>query len=121
MRHKDLKIAVIGLGYVGLPLAVEFGKRRPVIGFDIVSELNAKNCAVDVYDPRVDEREIESEFGFLAISELTEGQYDGIFIAVAHNEFKNMDADRIRSLGKASTVIYDLKYVLTEDQADLRL
>ncbi|MFA9199704.1 MAG: nucleotide sugar dehydrogenase, partial [Cypionkella sp.] len=28
-------IAVIGLGYVGLPLAVEFGKRRPVVGFDI--------------------------------------------------------------------------------------
>lgn len=32
---KNLKIAVIGLGYVGLPLAVEFGKHRPVIGFDI--------------------------------------------------------------------------------------
>ena len=32
----DMKtIAVIGLGYVGLPLAVEFGKSRPVIGFDI--------------------------------------------------------------------------------------
>lgn len=29
------KIAIIGLGYVGLPLAVEFGKKRPVIGFDI--------------------------------------------------------------------------------------
>lgn len=29
------KIAIIGLGYVGLPLAVEFGKERPVIGFDI--------------------------------------------------------------------------------------
>ncbi len=28
-------LAIIGLGYVGLPLAVEFGKRRPVIGFDI--------------------------------------------------------------------------------------
>ena len=28
-------IAVIGLGYVGLPLAVEFGKMRPVVGFDI--------------------------------------------------------------------------------------
>lgn len=36
--HKPLhgyKIAIIGLGYVGLPLAVEFGKFRPVIGFDI--------------------------------------------------------------------------------------
>ena len=29
------KIAVIGLGYVGLPLAAEFGKKRPVLGFDI--------------------------------------------------------------------------------------
>jgi UDP-N-acetyl-D-galactosamine dehydrogenase len=34
-------IAIIGLGYVGLPLAVEFGKLRPVIGFDI----NAKRIA----------------------------------------------------------------------------
>ena len=32
---KFTKIAVIGLGYVGLPLAVEFGKKRKVIGFDI--------------------------------------------------------------------------------------
>ena len=35
MNLSDLKIAVIGLGYVGLPLAVEFGKDRTVIGFDI--------------------------------------------------------------------------------------
>lgn len=33
----ELKIAVIGLGYVGLPLAVEFGKKRSVVGFDINS------------------------------------------------------------------------------------
>ena len=31
----DIKLAIIGLGYVGLPLAVEFGKNRPVLGFDI--------------------------------------------------------------------------------------
>ncbi len=31
----NAKIAIIGLGYVGLPLAVEFGKHRPVLGFDI--------------------------------------------------------------------------------------
>jgi UDP-N-acetyl-D-galactosamine dehydrogenase len=34
----DGLIAVVGLGYVGLPLAVEFGKLRPVVGFDISSE-----------------------------------------------------------------------------------
>ena len=32
---KDLRIGVIGLGYVGLPLAVEFGKKYPTVGFDI--------------------------------------------------------------------------------------
>ena len=31
----EMKLAIIGLGYVGLPLAVEFGKKRPVVGFDI--------------------------------------------------------------------------------------
>ena len=31
----DLKLAVVGLGYVGLPLAIEFGKQRSVVGFDI--------------------------------------------------------------------------------------
>jgi len=34
-KLEDINLAVIGLGYVGLPLAVEFGKKRPVIGFDI--------------------------------------------------------------------------------------
>ena len=35
MNLTNAKIAIIGLGYVGLPLAVEFGKKRPVLGFDI--------------------------------------------------------------------------------------
>ena len=35
MKAKDTRIAVIGLGYVGLPLAVEFGKRYLTIGFDV--------------------------------------------------------------------------------------
>lgn len=41
---KNVEIAVIGLGYVGLPLAVEFGKKYKTIGFDInqtrIDELN---------------------------------------------------------------------------------
>jgi UDP-N-acetyl-D-glucosamine/UDP-N-acetyl-D-galactosamine dehydrogenase len=45
MNLNQEKIAVIGLGYVGLPLAVEFGKQRPVLGFDInaarIAELQA--------------------------------------------------------------------------------
>ena len=35
MQSSDSSIAIVGLGYVGLPLAVEFGRKRKVIGFDI--------------------------------------------------------------------------------------
>jgi len=38
MNLDDKKIAVIGLGYVGLPLAMEFARTRPVVGFDIRRE-----------------------------------------------------------------------------------
>jgi UDP-N-acetyl-D-galactosamine dehydrogenase len=45
VKLNEVKIAVIGLGYVGLPLAVEFGKHSPTVGFDIraarVAELRA--------------------------------------------------------------------------------
>jgi UDP-N-acetyl-D-galactosamine dehydrogenase len=50
----NINIAVIGLGYVGLPLAVEFSKKYPVVGFDKkqtrINELNTGNdrtCEVD--------------------------------------------------------------------------
>ena len=53
MQLEDKKIAIIGLGYVGLPLAVEFGKSRPVVGFDInltrITELKSgKDCTLEV-------------------------------------------------------------------------
>lgn len=53
MNAENQKIALIGLGYVGLPLAVEFGKVRPVLGFDIndarIAELRAgKDSTLEV-------------------------------------------------------------------------
>ncbi len=44
----DTKIGVIGLGYVGLPLAVEFGKKYPTVGFDIsAARIEALRRGVD--------------------------------------------------------------------------
>ena len=55
MTSEIKKIAVIGLGYVGLPVAVEFGKSRPVIGFDIstgrIDALRAGNDATKEVSP----------------------------------------------------------------------
>ena len=38
MNLSAARVAVVGLGYVGLPLAVEFGKLRPTLGFDVLKE-----------------------------------------------------------------------------------
>ena len=35
IKEKNIKLAIIGLGYVGLPLALEFGKTKVVVGYDI--------------------------------------------------------------------------------------
>ena len=46
---QNLKLAIIGLGYVGLPLAVEFGKKRSVVGFDInATRINDLKAGKDV-------------------------------------------------------------------------
>ena len=45
---KNIEIAIIGLGYVGLPLAVEFGKKYKTCGFDINEErVNKLNKGID--------------------------------------------------------------------------
>ena len=55
------------------------------------------------------------------IDELRPGHYDAIIIAVAHNEFLEMTAKMFRELGKDRHVLYDVKCVLSESEADGRL
>ena len=48
MNIEKVKIAVIGQGYVGLPLAIEFGKKYPTLGFDInIARIDELNKGVD--------------------------------------------------------------------------
>lgn len=87
------RIAIIGLGYVGLPLAVEVGERRPVIGLDI------------------DLKRIESlRAGHDRTLQVTDGE-------LAH-AVRLVFAD---ALGKPRHVLYDLKYALPAGESDLRL
>ncbi|EKO3729830.1 Vi polysaccharide biosynthesis UDP-N-acetylglucosamine C-6 dehydrogenase TviB [Vibrio metschnikovii] len=88
---------------------------------DIIHELQDYGVQVDCYDPWINAKEAEHEYAISPISVPVAGQYDGIILAVAHDEFAQMGAAKIRSLGKTEHVLYDLKYVLPREQADLRL
>lgn len=88
---------------------------------DIVRELGEYNVQVDVYDPWVDADEARTEYGITPISRPEEGVYDGIVLAVSHQQFVDMGAAAVRRLGKPEHVLYDLKYVFAAHDADLRL
>jgi UDP-N-acetyl-D-galactosamine dehydrogenase len=88
---------------------------------DIVRELADYNVATDVYDPWVSVEEVQHEYGLTPIAEPQSGSYDAIVLAVAHEQFRAMGAGKIRALGKDAHVLYDLKYILSPEDADLRL
>ena len=88
---------------------------------DIISELKEYGVDVDVYDPWVDSEEAQHEYGVTPVPELTEGYYDGVVVAVAHNQFKQMGIDGMKALAKSEHVIYDLKYIVDAGLADIRL
>ncbi|MBW9272342.1 MAG: Vi polysaccharide biosynthesis UDP-N-acetylglucosamine C-6 dehydrogenase TviB [Candidatus Thiodiazotropha sp. (ex. Lucinisca nassula)] len=88
---------------------------------DIVSEFEDYGAQVDVYDPWVSLVEAEEEYGLRPISEIKEGEYDAVILAVAHREFRQMGVEKIRTLCKENGVLFDVKNVLPADAVDARL
>ncbi|MCU4306307.1 Vi polysaccharide biosynthesis UDP-N-acetylglucosamine C-6 dehydrogenase TviB [Acinetobacter ursingii] len=88
---------------------------------DMVKALKEYDLDLDIYDPWVDETEVQHEYGLAPIKELHQGQYDAIVLAVAHDQFKNMTIDQFKQLGKEKHVLYDLKYVIDKAHSDIRL
>ena len=116
IQVEDAKVLILGLS---------FKENCPDIRntriIDIVNELKEYHTQIDVYDPWVDAAEAEHEYGISPVQTLENGKYDAVILAVAHQQFKVMGADAIRALGKADHVLYDLKYVLSQAESDLRL
>ena len=88
---------------------------------DILRELNEFGVDIDCYDPWVNKEQAKSEYKINPITEPLTNAYDAIILAVAHEEFKQMGETGIRSLGKDSHIVYDLKYILEPTQSDMRL
>lgn len=88
---------------------------------DIIKELCEYGIEANVYDPWVSVEEARHEYNIIPIQELQQNVYDAIILAVGHQQFKAMGIDSIRALGKSVHVVYDLKYVFSAEQSDLRL
>lgn len=88
---------------------------------DIIAELVDYNCKVDVFDPWVNMKDAKREYKITPTLHPATGSYDGIVLAVAHHQFKAMGVKAIRALGTANHVLYDLKYLFSIEESDIRL
>ena len=89
---------------------------------DVVQELRGYGAHVDVYDPWADQAQVRHEYGIdILTSAPARGQYDGIVLAVAHAQFRDMGPDAIHAWGKTDHVLYDIKSLLPPDRVDARL
>jgi len=88
---------------------------------DSINKLKDYNINVDVYDPWVSPAAAQHEYGITPVHEPVAGKYDAIVLAVAHRQFREMSAAQLRRFGKERHVLFDLKYVLPKEDADMRL
>ncbi|AQS51920.1 MAG TPA: Vi polysaccharide biosynthesis UDP-N-acetylglucosamine C-6 dehydrogenase TviB [Paenalcaligenes hominis] len=121
MTKKRIQVQGARVLLMGLTFKENCPDLRNTRVVDIVRELAEYDVNVDVYDPWLDAEATEKEYGIVPITQPDVGQYDGIVLAVAHDAFKELGIDAIRSFGKATHVLYDLKYVLDSSESDLRL
>jgi UDP-N-acetyl-D-glucosamine/UDP-N-acetyl-D-galactosamine dehydrogenase len=112
-EHKIVNSRVLILGITFKENCPDIRNSRVV---DVYQELTQFGMQVDVHDPWADPHEIQEEYGF----SLTQpnGQYDGILLAVSHQEFKNLDFEQLR---KKNSVIFDIKSFLDRSLVDSRL
>jgi UDP-N-acetyl-D-glucosamine/UDP-N-acetyl-D-galactosamine dehydrogenase len=88
---------------------------------NVIKKLQEFNCNLDFHDPWANRNEIKEIYNIYPHAELSQNTYDGIVIAVAHEEFKKMGIKAISNLCKKNHVIYDLKYLFSKNQTNLRL
>jgi len=121
MTKKGIQVQGAKVLVMGLTFKENCPDLRNTRVVDIIKELSEYNMDVDVFDPWVDVAEAQHEYGVTPVKEVQPGVYDGIILAVSHQQFVEMGVAAIRALGKPQHVLYDLKYVLTAEEADIRL
>ena len=121
MIKKCIQIAEANILIMGLTFKENCPDYRNTRVIDLIKEFKSFNCKVDVYDPWVNKKNVANEYKFEPIDEPIKGKYDVIIIAVAHNEFKLLSEDLIRSYGKSNHILYDIKYILKSNESDGRL
>ncbi|GCB35832.1 MULTISPECIES: nucleotide sugar dehydrogenase [Bacteroides] len=85
---------------------------------DIVKSLKEYNLNLTIYDPWANPAVAMHEYGIEITNKLPADKFDAVVLGVAHNEFTGMD---VKLFGKEKSIVYDVKWVLPNTEANGRL
>ena len=101
IKVKDSKVLILG---------ITFKENCPDVRntkvVDVISALKEYGTKITVYDPLANREEVENEYGLESLNEIPSKKFDGILLAVAHNEFLEID---LSTLKKEKSIVYDVK------------
>ena len=104
-----------------LILGITFKENCPDIRnsrvIDVYQELKEFGVEVEVYDPWASKHEIKEEYSITLLDSLTD-KYDGILLAVSHDEFKSLNLENFKN---KNAVIFDIKGICDKNSVDARL
>lgn len=121
MAQKGNIIATSKVLIMGLTFKENCPDLRNTRVIDIINELKKYKITVDVFEPIADSLEAKQEYGLDLIKKPQKNQYNGIILAVAHDAFKKLSINEIKSYTKENQVIYDVKHIYNKNEVDGRL
>tara|TARA_Y100001954_G_C15820313_1_gene609591 strand:+ start:2014 stop:3300 length:1287 start_codon:yes stop_codon:yes gene_type:complete len=114
---KDIQIKDSSILILGITFKENCPDIRNTKVIDIINHLKSFNMDISIYDPLADPKEVKIVYDLNLITELNEKSYDAIVLAVSHDEFHDIEFDKIR---KDNSVLYDVKNFIG-DKADGKL
>ncbi len=121
MIQNGLSVADSNILILGLTFKENCNDLRNTKVADMITEFESYGTKVDVYDPWADPKEASKEYGLNLIDKPKQNRYQAIVLAVAHNEFKELGAEKIREFGADNSILYDVKHILPKEMVDGRL
>ncbi len=109
MLNNDLKVKGSKILILGITFKENCPDVRNTKVVDVVKELKQYAADITIYDPLASPKEVQHEYNLQTTQTMPQGPFDAIVLTVAHNEFLNLDLEKLKS---KDGIVYDVKGVL---------
>ncbi|KAB1153271.1 nucleotide sugar dehydrogenase [Tenacibaculum aiptasiae] len=118
MISEDVKVKNAAVLILGITFKENCPDIRNTKVIDVCHALKDYGVSVNVYDPWAKKEEVQIEYDLQLEEDLYRGKYDAVVLAVSHNEFKEIDLERLK---KKDAVVYDVKGFFSQELIDRTL